>query len=142
VSAWVHLGHAYFDAGRFTQAITAYRKALALKPENADVWTDLGVMYRRNQQAPEALEAFDQALAVDPSHQAARFNKGIVLIHDLDQRPAGLAAWEKLLETNPLARAPNGQTVAALVAELRRTLEPPQAQSAPPGENGPAAPQN
>ena len=48
VAAWIDLGNLYFDTGNYEKAITAYNKALELKPNNANVITDLGVMYRRS----------------------------------------------------------------------------------------------
>lgn len=117
--AWTRLGHAYFDENRPEKAIAAYRKSLAIRPGNADVWTDLGVMYRRNRQPEEAIQAFDRALRINPEHEIAWFNKGVVLIHDLKKMDAGLQAWEALLEINPIAKAPNGQTVEELIRHFR-----------------------
>lgn len=109
--AWVHLGHSYFDTDQYAKAISAYEKALELNPENADVWTDLGIMYRRSGQPGKAIENFDKAVVVDPKHETARFNKGIVLMHDLNDREGAIRAWEELLEINPLAMAGNNQSV-------------------------------
>jgi tetratricopeptide (TPR) repeat protein len=44
-TAIVQLANVYFDAERFTDAISWYEKAVALDPKNADVSTDLGVSY-------------------------------------------------------------------------------------------------
>ena len=63
----------------------------------------------------EAVASFDRAIAVDPKHETARFNKGIVLLHDLKDEKGAIAAWRGLLEINPLAMAPNGQTVDELI---------------------------
>ncbi|MCF8079797.1 MAG: tetratricopeptide repeat protein [Desulfobacterales bacterium] len=113
--AWTRLGHAYFDDDHPEKAIAAYRKSLAIRPGNADVWTDLGVMYRRNRQPDEAIQAFERAVQINPEHEIAWFNKGVVLIHDLEKMNAGLQAWRAVLDINPMARAPNGQTVEELV---------------------------
>jgi cytochrome c-type biogenesis protein CcmH/NrfG len=117
--AWTRLGHAYFDDDRPDKAITAYHRSLEIRPDNADVWTDLGVMYRRNRQPEEAIKAFERALQINPEHEIAWFNKGVVLIHDLKQMDAGLQAWKALLEINPMAMAPNGQTVEELVRHFQ-----------------------
>jgi cytochrome c-type biogenesis protein CcmH/NrfG len=113
--AWVQLGHIYFDQNQHAEAIRAYEKALELNPNNADILTDVGVMYRRDGQPRKAVEAFDKAAALDPKHEPSRFNKGIVLMHDLKDQPGAVAAWKDLLAVNPLAQAPNGQTVDELV---------------------------
>jgi cytochrome c-type biogenesis protein CcmH/NrfG len=117
--AWMQLGNLYFDKDNFPKAISAYEKALELEPENADVLSDLGVMYRRNKQPEKAVDAFDRAVAINPGHQTARFNKGIVLMHDLDDNKAALAAWEELVSVNPQAKAPNGQPVSELIQQFK-----------------------
>jgi cytochrome c-type biogenesis protein CcmH/NrfG len=121
--AWIQLGHIYFDTGQPAEAIKAYNKALALAPNNANVLTDLGVMYRRNKQPKKAIESFDRAIQVDPRHEIARFNKGIVLFHDLNDMEGAMAAWQELIDINPDAKAPNGQTVKALIQQFKRQAE-------------------
>jgi len=117
-AAWIQLGHLYFDAGQAEQAIEAYEKALAIQPENADVWTDLGVMYRRNGKPKKAVAAFDRAIQIDPNHEISRFNKGIVLFHDLKDEEGALKAWESLLAINPDAQSPGGRSVKELVDHI------------------------
>ncbi len=112
---WRTLGNLYFDTDRHADAIDAYTKSLAILPGNPNVLTDLGVMYRRAGQPEKAVEAFDRAIAADPGHETSRFNKGIVLLHDLQNEKGALAAWRGLLAINPLAMAPNGQTVDELI---------------------------
>ena len=112
---WAELGNLYFDTGRHAEAIDAYKKSLELIPGDPNVLTDLGVMYRRSGQSEKAVESFDRAIAADPKHETSRFNKGIVLLHDLKDEKGALDAWRGLLEINPLAMAPNGQTVDELI---------------------------
>jgi cytochrome c-type biogenesis protein CcmH/NrfG len=121
--AWIQLGHLYFDTDNYEKAIGAYQNSLALKPDNANVLTDMGVMYRRSGMPAEAIKAFSKAIAVDPRHEVSRFNKGIVLMHDLKDREGALKAWEGLLEINPLAMAPNGQSVDQLIQHYREHLK-------------------
>ncbi|MGD8740061.1 MAG: tetratricopeptide repeat protein, partial [Desulfobacterales bacterium] len=120
VNAWTQLGNAYFDAQQYEKAISAYRKSLELNPNNANVWTDLGVMYRRAGNPEEAIKAFDQAIAVDPKHEVSRMNKGIVMLHDLNDFDGAIQAWEGLLEVNPVALAPNGVSIDQMVTELKK----------------------
>ena len=118
-SAWVQLGHTYFDMNKHAQAIDAYEKSLELNPNNADVLTDLGVMYRRNGQPREAIVKFDKAISVNPGHETARFNKGIVLMHDLGDREGAIQVWEDLLEINPVAMAGNNQSVDQMIKHYK-----------------------
>ena len=118
-AAWVQLGHLYFDRDEHKKAIFAYEKSLELDPENTNVITDLGIMYRRSGNPKRAVELFDRVIALDPQQQNARFNKGIVLLHDLKDKEGAIAAWEGLLEINPVAMAPNGQSVDALIEQYK-----------------------
>jgi cytochrome c-type biogenesis protein CcmH/NrfG len=117
--AWIQLGNHFFDTDRFTDAIEAYEKSLALAPGNPNVLTDMGVMHRRNKSPEKAIEAFDRAIAAQPDFETARFNKGVVLMHDLNDLPGAIKAWEELVEINPVAHAPNGQLVNTLVQDLK-----------------------
>ncbi|MFP4316802.1 MAG: tetratricopeptide repeat protein [Desulfovibrionales bacterium] len=119
VQAWVSLGNLYFDTHQFQKAIQAYERSLELDPTNPNVWTDLGVMYRRSGRPEKAVQAFDQAVQVDPEHEIARFNKGIVLLHDLEDSQGALQSWEELLSINPGAKTPGGQPLRELVEQYR-----------------------
>jgi len=118
LEAWTQLGNINFDAGNFTKAIRSYNKSLELSPDNPNILTDLGVMYRRNGQPEKALESFDRAMAIAPNHEQSRFNKGIVLRYDLNDRAGAIKAWEDLLRINPSAVAPNGQPMSEAIKSL------------------------
>ena len=117
--AWIELGNLYFDAQQLDKAIQAYEAAVKLQPENANVWTDLGVMYRRKGDTKQALAAFNKAQAVDPRHEISLFNAGVVLMHDLHQPQEAKAVWKKLIELNPSAKTPSGQSVKDLVEKIK-----------------------
>ena len=121
VQAWVQLGHAYFDTGPAKQAIAAYTTALGLKPDDVNVMTDLGVMYHEDKQHQQALELFDQVLKLDPTHEQARFNKGVVLLTGMNDRAGALAEWKELIRHHPMAAAPSGRMVGDLIDELEKT---------------------
>lgn len=118
VEAWTQLGHVYFDTNNPPKAIRAYEKALELSPGNPNVLTDLGVMYRRSGQPGKALEVFDKAMASAPNHEQSRFNKGVVLLNDMNDKEGAIKAWEELLKVNPNAMAPNGQPIAEIIKGL------------------------
>ena len=118
--AWIELGNEYFDSSQHEKAIWAYRKAVELDPNNANVWTDLGVMYRRSGKPQEAIQAFDKAVEVDPKHEPSRLNKGIVLLHDMQDFNGAIAAWEELLEVNPIAMAPTGRSVDEMIQSMKK----------------------
>jgi cytochrome c-type biogenesis protein CcmH/NrfG len=118
---WMRLGNLYFDTDNYESAIRTYEKSLSLNPNNANVQTDLGVMYRRNGQPKKAVEAFDRAIKIDPKHEVSRFNKGIVLLHDLSDKEGALRAWEELIAVNPVAMTPSGQPLKDLLKRFKET---------------------
>ncbi len=121
--AWTQLGNLYFDTKNFESAIRAYEKSLALNPNDANVQTDLGVMYRRTGKPQEAIKAFDKSIEIDPTHEISRFNKGIVLLHDLNDQKGALEAWEALVKINPAAMAPTGQPISELINRFKESMK-------------------
>lgn len=120
VEAWNQLANLYFDSGQFEMAISAYEQSLALDDSRPDIWTDLGVMYRRAGDSKKAIASFDRAISINPRHPIALFNKGVVLMHDLQDPKGALAAWEALISVDPQAKTPSGQLVKDLVEELKK----------------------
>jgi len=124
IEALIRLGNLYFDTEQPGKAIMAYNKALELNPGNPDVLTDLGVMYRRKGQPLEAIKVFDKAIKIDPRHEASRFNKGVVLLHDLNDSEGAIMAWEKLVEVNPFARVHDNELVLELIKKIKAKNNP------------------
>jgi len=120
VNVWTQLGHFYFDAGQHEKAIQAYEKSLELDGSRPDVWTDLGVMYRCAGDLMQAVQCFDRVLAINDRHEVALFNKGIVLMHDINDTQAAIKALEKLVEVNPNAQTPNGQSVKSMIDKIKK----------------------
>lgn len=121
VEAWVQLGNLYFDTDNYAKAISAYERSLEMDPKNPNVLTDLGVMYRRSGQPVEAVKAFDRAIQADPRHETSRFNKGVVLMHDLKDVEGAVKAWEGLVELNPLAVSSTGQPIDQLIQQVKKS---------------------
>ncbi|TKB10852.1 tetratricopeptide repeat protein [Desulforhopalus sp. IMCC35007] len=119
---WVQLGNLYFDTNQPEKAITAYNKSLDLHSGNANIFTDLGVMYRRANQPKKAIEAFNKAIALDSSHLPSRFNKGIVLMYDLDDAKGAITSWESILAIDPDARTGSGETVRDFITQMKKEL--------------------
>ena len=79
-------------------------------------------MLRKDGRPQDAVQAFDRAIAINPKHEISRLNKGIVLLHDLQDGPGALRAWEGLLEVNPMAMAPGGMSVDQMVQGLKKQM--------------------
>ncbi len=117
--SWINLGDSYFDSDRYEQAIDAYLKALELEPNNSDVLSDLGVMYRRSGKPKKAILTFDEGLRVDSSHTMSLFNKGIVLFYDLDRKNEAIEAWTLLASIDPNFRMPTGELITDFLDTIK-----------------------
>jgi cytochrome c-type biogenesis protein CcmH/NrfG len=123
LNSWLQLGNLYFDTNNPQRAIKAYNNYLELNPTNPNVWTDLGVMYRRSGQPEEAITAFDRAIGLNPTHAQSRFNKGIVLLHDLNKPEDAVKAWEGLIKFAPNYTTPTGQSVREMIDNIKKSLK-------------------
>lgn len=117
VKAWQALGWAYFEAGRYGNAVHAYRRATELAPEQAVLWSSLGeavVMASENDPMPkEAVAAFETAIAKDKADPRARYF--LAVRRDLQGDHQGaIDDWFALLADTPPG--------APWEADLRRTI--------------------
>lgn len=113
-AALLALANLNFDIQRWARAEELYRRYLALRPEDPDARTDLGVVLRAQGRIEEALQEFRAAQQVDPRHWQARFNEVLVLGFDQGRLEAAQERW---LELRNLA--PDEPAVERLGEELR-----------------------
>ena len=65
--------------GEGERAITAYQKAIALKPDFTDAYVALGTVLQSLKRTDEAITAYRQALAIKPDYAEAHYNLGSTL---------------------------------------------------------------
>ncbi len=91
-AVWAGLGDAYYGLGQtqkgddrtksFDGALDAYKKALAINPNEAALYNQLGNIYGAEKKIPEATEALNKAAQLDPAMAAkANFNMGANLVN-------------------------------------------------------------
>lgn len=97
-TAWAELGNAYFDADMPREAIEAYNRSLALRPDNTDVLNDQGAMYRQAGDTTQALKNFEKALAIDQRNLESLYNMGYIYAFDLNRSERALEFWRRYLE--------------------------------------------
>ena len=117
LSAWISLGNDYFDTEQFQKAIHAYSKALEIQPDNPNILTDQGVMYRKVGWYDKALANFEKAQKLDPRHLQSLFNIGIVYAADLKQPDKAIAAWTRYLQLD------SGSPTAMQIKSMMETLK-------------------
>jgi protein O-GlcNAc transferase len=72
-------GNHHLAAGRLTDAVLAYRQAVALAPDDAQAWANLGCTLWKANQLAEAETCLLRALALRPGYSEALNNLGGVL---------------------------------------------------------------
>ncbi len=100
-AAWFALGNEYFDTHQHQKAVDAYAKGLAIKPDEPNVLTDQGVMYRDLGQFDKALANFQKANKLDPNHVQSLFNMGVVYSSNLNKPDEATKAWNKVIAMAP-----------------------------------------
>jgi cytochrome c-type biogenesis protein CcmH len=97
------LAPVYLQLGRFSDAVNARRKVLALAGESAERQADLGEALSAEANGivtAEAKRAFARALTLDPNDLKARVYTGIAAEQHGDRRKAA-AIWRSALEKAP-----------------------------------------
>ena len=120
--ALVELGNLYFDTDQPKEAIEAYSQYLAIKPDNPDVRTDMGIMYRKLGQFDKAIEEFRKAAQGDPKHINSRYNIGLVLLHDKQDIKGAVKAWEDYLRVDP--NSERAQRIKAQIEKMKAMPAP------------------
>jgi tetratricopeptide (TPR) repeat protein len=112
------IGNVYYDAQQFQTAIEYYEQVLKVKPHDSSVRTDTATAYWYLGNADTAIAEFNRALASEPNKPNALFNLGVVEWQGKMNVDAALAAWQKLLDTNP--NYENKAKLLELMAQVKK----------------------
>ena len=115
--AWVQLGNDFFDTNQPQKAITAYGKALELQPNDPNVLTDQGIMYKNVGWFDKAVTNFEKAAQINANHVQSLYNLGIVYASDLKKPEKAIEAWERYLKVDP--SSPQSQQVRGMIEQLK-----------------------
>ena len=72
-------GNREYLAGRISEAIVAYREAVATDPAFFEAYYNWGLSALRADFTQDALQSYEWALAIRPSHRSARYNFALAL---------------------------------------------------------------
>ncbi len=119
------------DSHRYGAAIAHYRKALAIRPNEALICNNLGAALVKCGRFDDATELFRRAVELKPDLATPRFTLGVAL-GDQGRFPEAIASLEKALELKPgYAKAHDGLGTVLLrqghlaeaIAEYRKAIE-------------------
>ena len=114
--ALVRQGLTAAQEGDLEEAAGLMKKALELKPTDADSWNSLGVILVRQGEMSRGVGAFRQALSLDPNHPEAHRNLAVAL--DRQGRSDEAAAHYRAFLRLGGASHPGGDAVHRRLAEI------------------------
>ncbi|MDB0018269.1 tetratricopeptide repeat protein [Planktomarina temperata] len=94
------IGEAWQKLGKLEEAIEAYNKALAIKPDFAAAYSNMGVALKDQGKLEEAIEAYNKALAIKPDYAEAHSNIGVTL-QEQGKLEEAIEAYHKALVIKP-----------------------------------------
>lgn len=72
--AYLNVGSAYYDIGKYDEAEAAYLKALEHNPDNATVLSNVGLLQTRRREFAKAQASYERAIALNPTHATYKSN--------------------------------------------------------------------
>jgi cytochrome c-type biogenesis protein CcmH/NrfG len=112
------IGDIYYDTQQYPSAIDYYRRSLNVQPANVGVRTDFGTAIWYTGDADTAIAEFNKALSYEPNKANTLFNLGVVKWQGKMDINGAVAAWQKLLDTNP--NYENRAKVLELIAQAKK----------------------
>jgi tetratricopeptide (TPR) repeat protein len=98
--AWYQRAKALQESARFDEALTAFERAIALRPDYAEAHNGRGIALANLQRSGEAMTSFDKAIALKPDYAEAHNNSGLVL-QDHKRFEEALARFDKAIALKP-----------------------------------------
>ncbi|HZQ23350.1 MAG TPA: tetratricopeptide repeat protein [Terriglobales bacterium] len=112
------IGNIYYDTQQYPAAIEYYQRVLKAQPSNTGVRTDLATALWYTGDADTAITEFNKALSYEPNKANTLFNLGVVKWQGKMDISGAVAAWQKLLQTNP--NYENKAKVQELIAQAQK----------------------
>lgn len=97
---YLEQGYAAVRAGRIEEGVDAFRRAVAVSPDDPAARVSLGQGLTLAGRPAAAVEQFDAALALDPGHGAANYRRGQAF-ERAGNDDAARAAYARALERDP-----------------------------------------
>jgi tetratricopeptide (TPR) repeat protein len=94
------IGKAYYDSGRFEDAVQAFGESLRLEPDFAGARLELGKTYISTRDNEKAIAELTAALRQDPQDAMAHYYLGSLLVQD-DHAAEGAPHLEEARRLNP-----------------------------------------
>lgn len=93
-------GTSLLEQGKTDEAVEAYRKALAVNPDDEDLRYNLGIALARQGRIDEAIQQYEEALKLFPEHTDVHNNLGNLLMRQ-GRWDEAISHFRRALETRP-----------------------------------------
>lgn len=90
----------FSHAGKYADALTAYDKAVFIRPNNADAWLERGVALENLGRYSDAVDSYDKAIVLQPAYAEAWYNRGIAL-RKLGRYADAISSYDKAIAIRP-----------------------------------------
>ena len=114
----VQIGAIYHTTHRFKEAAGYYQRAVDTDPKNVAIRTKLASSLYRNGDIDGAIKQLNQALKYQPKDANALFDLGMIKLQGQGDGRGAIAAWQRLLKTNPDLSPDRKATVMKLMADV------------------------
>lgn len=117
-SLLAQVGAIYHSTHQFKEAASYYDKAVQLDPKNVSLHSRLASSLYRSGDVDGAITQLNAALREDPKDANSLFNLGMIRLQGKRDPKGALAAWQKLLKTNPDLSPDRKAEVQKLIAQV------------------------
>lgn len=114
----VQAGGIYHGAHQFKEAAAFYDRAVAAKPSDVAIRSKLAASLFRMGAVDNAIDQLHEALRYSPTDANSLFNLGMIEWQGKQDAKSALAAWQKLLKTNPQLSVEQRVQVEHLMAQV------------------------
>jgi cytochrome c-type biogenesis protein CcmH/NrfG len=115
----VQAGGIYHGAHQFKEAAAFYDRAVAAKPSDVAIRSKLAASLFRMGAVDNAIDQLHEALRYSPTDANSLFNLGMIEWQGKQDAKSALAAWQKLLKTNPQLSVEQRVQVEHLMAQVK-----------------------
>lgn len=112
------VGGIYHSTHQFKEATTYFGKAVEADPKNVAIRTKLAISLYRDGDTDQAIAQLNLALKQDPKDANALFNLGMIKLQGKQDSKGAVAAWQKLLKTNPQLSSDRRAMVQKMMADV------------------------
>ncbi len=118
----MQVGTIYHTTHQFKEAAIYYEKGVQADPKNVSNRTRLAASLYRNGDVDGAIAQLNKALTYDPKDANSLFNLGMIKLQGKQDGKGAIAAWQRLLKTNPQLSADRKATVEKLMADVLTSM--------------------